>query len=126
LEKFVNDGKITIHEGWTPDAITADKSGKLNGVNGHDTKTGTKRHIETDGVFIFAGLVPNTAFLSGSGIEFDELGLIKTGSNLMTNIAGVFASGDVRSGATMQVASATGEGASAALKIRQYLEKLAA
>jgi len=40
----------------------------------------------------------------------------------MTAIPGVFASGDVRSGATMQIASAVGEGATAALSIREYLE----
>jgi len=39
-----------------------------------------------------------------------------------TALPGVFASGDVRSGATMQVASAVGEGATAALRIREYLE----
>jgi thioredoxin reductase (NADPH) len=38
---------------------------------------------------------------------------------------GVFASGDVRSGATMQIASAVGEGATAALNIREYLDELA-
>ena len=41
---------------------------------------------------------------------------------LETNIPGIFASGDVRSGATMQIASAVGEGATAALSIRHYLE----
>jgi len=45
-----------------------------------------------------------------------------TDQDLMTSITGVFASGDVRSGATMQIASAVGEGATAALKIREYLE----
>ena len=40
----------------------------------------------------------------------------------MTSIPGVFASGDVRSGATMQIASAAGEGATAALNIRKYIE----
>ena len=73
-------------------------------------------------MFIFVGLLPNTQFLSGSDIELDEVGLIKTNENLETSIPGVFASGDVRSGATMQIASAVGEGATAALKIREYLE----
>ncbi len=43
---------------------------------------------------------------------------------LLTSVKGIFAAGDVRSGATMQIATATGEGATAALKIRQYLENL--
>jgi thioredoxin reductase (NADPH) len=54
-----------------------------------------------------------------------KTGFIKTDKNLMTAIPGVFASGDVRSGATMQIASAVGEGATAALKIREYIEEQA-
>ena len=54
--------------------------------------------------------------------ETDEIGLIKTDENLMSSMKGVFVAGDIRSGATMQVASAVGEGATAALKIREYLE----
>jgi thioredoxin reductase (NADPH) len=42
----------------------------------------------------------------------------------MTTMPGVFVAGDVRSGATMQIASATGEGATAALMIREYLRRL--
>lgn len=80
--------------------------------------------FDTDGVFIFVGLKPNTQFLDGSGVELDAQGLIKTDEHLETNLAGVFASGDVRSGATMQIASAVGEGATAALAIREYLDNL--
>jgi thioredoxin reductase (NADPH) len=50
--------------------------------------------------------------------------LIKTNEHLRTNLPGVFAAGDVRSGATMQIASAVGEGATAALLIRKHLEEL--
>ncbi len=87
------------------------------------SKNGESSEINIDGVFIFVGLKPNTQFLADSGIELDEVGLIKTDSKLQTNIAGVFASGDVRSGATMQIASAVGEGATAALSIREYLDQ---
>ena len=86
-------------------------------------KTLTHVSFETDGVFVFVGLKPNTGFLKGSPVELDEQGLIKTDSKLHTSMPGVFASGDVRSGATMQIASAVGEGASAALSIREYLEE---
>ena len=47
---------------------------------------------------------------------------VKTDGDLHTAVPGVFAAGDIRSGATMQIASAAGEGATAALKIREYLE----
>ena len=56
-------------------------------------------------------------------LELDEFGFVKTNEELETTMEGVFAAGDVRSGATMQIASAVGEGATAALKIREYLKE---
>jgi thioredoxin reductase (NADPH) len=122
LEEFVADGKITVHLGTTTDEIVA-TDGKVTSVK--VTKDGQPVVIETDGVFVFVGLKPNTQFLEGSGIILDEQKLIVTDNKLETNIKGVFASGDVRSGATMQIASAVGEGASAALSIREYIDELA-
>lgn len=111
--------KITVHLGTVSEEIIA-KDNHVVKVRG---KQGDKSvDFETDGVFIFIGLLPNTGFLKGTNIELDELGLIKTNTNLETAMPGVFAAGDVRSGATMQIASAVGEGATAALKIREFLE----
>lgn len=112
--------KITIHFNTTTDEILGD--GKLvNEVVGTDKKTGKQVEFEADGVFVFIGLKPTTNFLESSGVERNEFGFVKTDPSLMTNIDGIFAAGDVRDGATMQIASATGEGATAALKIREYL-----
>ncbi len=119
LDKAVEEGKITVHLGTTTDEIVATDN-QVNKVLA--TKDGEKIEIETDGVFVFVGLLPNTQFLAGSKVELDEQGFIKTDGKLQTTIPGVFASGDVRSGATMQIASAVGEGATAALNIREYLE----
>lgn len=119
LQKYVDEGKITVHLQTTTDEIIA-VEGKVTEVKA--TKEGSPASFATDGVFIFVGLKPNTQFLEGSGVELDEYGLIKTDLHLSTNIPGIFASGDVRSGATMQIASAVGEGASAALSIREYLD----
>lgn len=122
LQKFVDEGKITIHLDTTTEEIVANESNKVVSVK--VVKDGNPVSIETDGVFVFVGLKPNTGFLKDSGIELDEQGLIKTDLHLQTNMPGVFASGDVRSGATMQIASAVGEGATAALSIREYLDGL--
>jgi thioredoxin reductase (NADPH) len=120
LEKYKD--KITVHFNTTTDKIIG-KESKVVAVEG--TKNGKdKVLIETDGVFVFIGLKPNTGFLEGSGIELDEIGLVKTNEKLETSLPGVFCAGDVRSGATMQIASATGEGATAALMIREYLDNL--
>lgn len=120
LQKFIDDKKITVHLNTSTEEIIA-TDGKVNKVKA--TKDGKAVTFDTDGVFVFVGLKPNTQFLEGSGIELDKQGLVKTDAKLETNISGVFASGDVRSGATMQIASAVGEGASAALSIREYLDE---
>ena len=119
LKKFVDEGKITIHLNTETNEIVA-TDGKVTSVKA--VKEGQAVEFETDGVFVFVGLNPNTQFLASSSIELDENRLIKTDKHLQTSMKGVFASGDVRSGATMQIASAVGEGASAALAIREYLD----
>lgn len=119
LKKYIDEGKITVHLKTTPQKILS-LEGKINGIE--INQEDNIKQLEVEGVFVFIGLNPNTGFLQGSGIELDEQGLIKTNSRLETNIPGIFASGDVRSGSTMQIASAVGEGASAALSIREYLE----
>ncbi len=116
--------KITIHFNTTTDAIIGEEGnlGKVSKVEGTDKVKKQSVIFETDGVFIFIGLKPNTEFLRTSAIELDEVGLIRTNEHLETSMSGVFAAGDVRSGATMQIASAVGEGATAALMMRHYLE----
>lgn len=115
------NSKITVHIGVTTDEIIGD--GKfVNKVIGTNVKTGKKVEFAPDGVFVFIGLKPNTGFLQNSGIKLDQVGFIETDESMRTNLEGVFAAGDVRSGATMQIASAVGEGATAARHIREYLE----
>lgn len=118
LQKLVDEGKMTVHLATATKEIVATE-GKVAGVIG--IQDGKEVTFECDGVFVFVGLKPNTEFVASS-LELDEIGLIKTDAHLMTSMEGVFASGDVRSGATAQIASAVGEGATAALKMRQYLE----
>ena len=121
LEKAVQEGKITVHLESSPTEVIASDGKNVDKVT--ITSGGTSSELTVDGVFVFIGLLPNTGFLTGSGIELDDVGMIVTDSNLMTSVPGVFASGDVRSGATAQIASAVGEGATAALKLREYLEE---
>ncbi len=120
VQELEKNDKITVHLNTATDEIIAEDS-KITKVLA--TKDGKKTEFPTDGVFVFIGLLPNTQFLENSNIELDQIGLIKTDRNLQTNMEGVFCAGDVRSGATMQIASASGEGATAALRIREYLEK---
>ena len=111
-----------MHFNTTSNEIVG-KDGHVVKVLATDRSSGEPKQVEfdTDGVFVFVGLKPNTQFLAGSGVELDELGFVKCDDHLRTNVPGIFVAGDVRSGSTMQIASATGEGAAAALYLREYL-----
>jgi len=119
LDKMTD--KITVHLNTTTDQIVGGDDKKVHTVVG--TKDGTKVEFETDGVFVFIGLKPNTQFLQGGAINLDAQGFVATNATLETNMSGVFCAGDVRAGATMQIATAVGEGATAALQIRHYLQE---
>lgn len=120
-EKFKD--KITVHKQTTTDEIIG-VDGKLTKVIGTDKNTGNKVEFETDGVFVFVGLDPNTGFLKDSDVELDDVGfVVADAEKLQTTIPGVFVAGDCRQGSTMQIATAVGEGATAALRIREYLEQ---
>jgi thioredoxin reductase (NADPH) len=119
LQEFVDAGKLTVHLNTTTDEIVGENRVVTKVVG---TKDGQKVEFATDGVFVFVGLEPNSQFLQVTSILLDGIGFVMTDQNLQTNMPGVFAAGDIRSGATMQIASAAGEGATAALKIREHLE----
>ena len=85
--------------------------------------TGELKEWKPDGVFVFIGLSPNTDFLPDT-IERDDWGFIKTNITLETTLKGVYAAGDVRAGSTKQAVSAAGEGTTAALMMRQYLQSM--
>ena len=121
LQKHVDAGKITLHIGSTTDEVLI-ADDKFAGIK--TTKDGEQTELRADGLFVFIGLIPNTQFLADSGVQLDPQGHIITNEHLETSVKGVYASGDVRSGSTMQIATAVGEGATAAMKIREYLDEL--
>ncbi|MFQ5690783.1 MAG: FAD-dependent oxidoreductase [Gemmatimonadota bacterium] len=112
---------------------------KLRALRIRDSRTGETEVLEVPGAFIFIGLDPNTAYAAGTAVVLDERGFVVTGHALVhdgrrpagfeerdpraleTSVPGLFAAGDVRAGSTKQVASAAGEGAAAALLIRDHL-----
>lgn len=88
-----------------------------------DRSTGRLKEWQYDGVFIFIGLSPNNELARGLA-EIDPNGFIMTNQALTTRTTGLFAAGDVRAGSTKQAAAAAGEGATAAIMIRDYLKHL--
>lgn len=119
-EKAASHPQIEVRLNTTVVEFKGD--GKLSSVVIKNTASGETEEITPGAVFVFIGLLPNTAFVEGS-VDMDHWGSISTSPTMETSLEGVFAAGDARSGSTKQVASAVGEGATAALMIRQYLER---
>jgi thioredoxin reductase (NADPH) len=87
-------------------------------------KDGIESEIPVEAAFIEYGSIPNTVLADQLGVEIDEKGFIKTNNvNMETNIHGVFAAGDVR-GNVRQIATAIGDGCTAAYSAQDYLQEL--
>jgi len=94
--------------------------GKVQSVRLKDVKTGREEDYPCDGIFIFVGMVPNTNFLKGF-VQLTDAGFIICDCGyLRTSVPGVFAAGDCRIGAAMQLATAVSDGVVAAMMLKQY------
>lgn len=97
------------------------KGGKVDGLMLKDRKSGDTRRIELEGVFVQIGLVPNTEWLQGSGLELTKFGEIATDEEGRTNLPGIFGAGDVTDVPYKQIVVAMGEGSKAGLSAFDYL-----
>ncbi len=122
VEELARHGdKVATHFESTVTEIFGPK--KVTGVRVRNAKTGEERKVECDGVFVFIGLAPQTAFLRGT-LDLDEQGFIRTDAcTLRTSLPGVWAAGDARAGALKQAATAAGEGVVAALNAKEFLKR---
>ena len=118
-EKLAEHPKMNARLQTTVQEFRGD--GHLESIVVKDLATGETEELKPGAAFIFIGLDPNTDFLEGI-VDRDRWNFVTTGQTLESSLPGVFAAGDARAGSTKQVASAVGEGATAALMIRQYLE----
>jgi len=95
---------------------------EVEGVKVKNLETGKDLTLETKGVFVHIGTVPNTGFLKGV-VEMDEEGFIITDENMETSVKGIYACGDVRKKLLRQVVTACGEGATAGVAAGEYVGK---
>jgi thioredoxin reductase (NADPH) len=121
LDKVAENPKIEVLTNTEVQALQGEA--KLTGLTIRNRTSGETTTIHPAGVFVFIGLSPNTGWLPPE-IARDSRGFIVTSATLETSVPGVFAAGDVRQGSTKQAASAVGEGATAALMIREYLKTI--
>jgi thioredoxin reductase (NADPH) len=92
----------------------------VTGVRVRNVKTEETSVIETDGVFVYVGMIPVTKAFADQ-IKLDEQGYIVTDERQHTSVPGVFAAGDVQSPDFRQVVVAAGAGAKAVIEADRYL-----
>lgn len=96
---------------------------KVTGVQVKNVKNGETSFVEADGAFIYVGILPNSDEFRSLSITNEE-GWIETDANMMTQVPGIFAIGDVRDTVLRQVATAVGDGSVAGNAAFQYVEEL--
>jgi len=92
----------------------------VTGVRVRNVKNGETSMLETDGVFVYIGMVPKSELFSGQ-LELDDNGYIVSNRRQHTNVPGVFVAGDVQDPHYRQVVTAAGTGAIAAMEAERYL-----
>ena len=122
-EKVLSHPKIQVR--FDTEVVEFRGDGKLQDVVVRNRSTGQTEDLRFGGVFVFVGLQPNTGFIVDT-LSLTEAGFIQTTQTLETTVPGIFAAGDARAGSTKQLVSAAGEGATAALMIRHYLQSIGA
>ena len=100
------------------EAINGDD--KVSSIDLLNKKTGEKRTLSVDGVFIAVGISPNTGAYEGL-VEMDAGGYIVAGEDGKTSAAGIFAAGDVRTKALRQIVTAVADGANCITSVEEYL-----
>jgi thioredoxin reductase (NADPH) len=131
------DGIANIQVVHRVELTEACGDGRLRSVGIRNLDTGETRGLDAAAMFVFIGTAPRTEACAGF-VELDEKGFIVTGLDLRkrevawplerdplmfeTSVPGVFAAGDVRSGANRRIAAAVGEGSAAIYSVQKYLQ----
>ncbi|SRR5579871_1353928 len=125
IERIENSKRITLHRNCEIDRVEGDTA--LERVGWMNKKSGGREIREVGALFVMIGAQPCSAWV-GSVVALDSKGFILTGtencfenSRYATNVAGVYAVGDVRANSIKRVASAVGEGSVVVSDIHRYL-----
>ena len=121
-DRALNHDKIeVIWETQVTDVLGVDE-GRVTGLELTHTKTGDKRTVDADGLFLAIGHKPNTELFEGV-LDMDDVGYLKAqpGKTAM-NVPGVFAAGDCQDSYYRQAVTAAGTGCMAAIEAERWLE----
>jgi thioredoxin reductase (NADPH) len=97
-------------------------NGLVNSIMTENLKTGEKKKLDTQGVFIYIGHYPNSKFLEGH-LVMDEHGYIITDERMRTSVEGVFAAGEIQDPIYRQIATSVGQGCAAAMMCEKWLSE---
>jgi thioredoxin reductase (NADPH) len=113
--------KIEIRCGVKVEAIAGED--KVEAIELIEEGTGQKETLKVDGVLVHVGLDPDTDYLEGV-VPLDDRRQVIVNEWMETEVPGIFAAGDIRSGSPRQVATAAGDGATAAIAAQRFLQNL--
>ncbi|MDR1514446.1 MAG: thioredoxin-disulfide reductase [Synergistaceae bacterium] len=118
-ERALLNPKIEMLLGWVTEEISGQDA--VQGVKIRNLKSGDRKEIAVEGVFVFVGTKPNVDFLKDDAVKRSPNGWIETDEMMETSVEGVFAAGDVRDKFLRQVVTAAGDGATAAMAAYDYI-----
>jgi len=116
-ELFKNPGIDVI---WNSQVRKIEGDASVKGIVLENLRTGETQTIETDGIFVYIGMQPRNDLFKNQ-VSINKAGYIITDGDLRTNLAGIFAAGDVRDKKVRQIATAVGDGAIAGMMGEKYL-----
>ena len=118
-EECSSHAKVAARYNTTVEEIQGDDA--VTGAAVRDTLTGEKSQVQLAGMFIYAGLEPNTEFLKNL-LRLDHDGRVPTDAWMRTELPGLFAAGDLRTDSAGLAITSAGDGAAAAMAAHGYLE----
>ena len=108
---------------WNSVVTSINGNGSVAGVSIENTLTGEASELTTDGVFVYVGHLPNND-LYHDKLHLDEDGHLITDKKMRTNVAGIFAAGEIQDKVFKQVATSVGQGCAAAMQAEKFLAEL--
>jgi thioredoxin reductase (NADPH) len=119
-EKVFAEPKIKY--AWNSVVTAIEGNDSVESLRLRDVQSGVESKLNVNGIFVAIGFTPNTTYLKDM-VNTDSAGQIVVNQNMETNVPGLFAAGDIRSGSIRQVIAACADGATAAISADKYIEK---
>jgi thioredoxin reductase (NADPH) len=120
-DKAFANPKISFEWDSEVEGVSNPDEGVVSSVQLRNLRTGERKDLPVEGLFVAIGHVPNTGLFKGQ-LDMDENGYLITREGTRTNIAGVFACGDVQDHVYRQAVTAAGSGCMAAIDAERFLE----